>query len=303
MKYISCPVDLLKNNTGVYEGITQYDDADIFQIKLMQATEHFALDAYSNIIIEILKPDSQPFVDSIGENLVVTDESLGYLEYTLPSQATEQAGLYFATISIYNEGIKTTTGRFNYYVSDGITQYTDILDESNYPVLTQLISQVSVFAAQEAARVAAEEARVDEYNGIIAATQAIQADINAKYSQMNDLYIAFQEMLADETGTPDLSTLVTTSMLDTALSNVHNTYVAATEPTGMEEGDTYYCTADGKFYIMGAESLAQINAEQLIISATEPTDTSLLWIDTVNNKVKYHDGSSWTETNNTAVFS
>jgi hypothetical protein len=77
--------------------------------------------------------------------------------------------------------------------------------------------------------------------------------------------------------------------------------LAANLPT-LAVGEMGYETDTNGLYIGTSNGNKRINDPCFIISASAPSDTTKLWIDTANNSViKYYNGTSWIGTN-TAVF-
>ena len=70
----------------------------------------------------------------------------------------------------------------------------------------------------------------------------------------------------------------------------------------LDEGEMAWATDTKQMYIGTASGNQAVGKAPYIAQATEPTDTSILWIDTANsNIIKYHNGSAWVATN-TAIY-
>lgn len=303
MKRISITIDVNKVASIIANGIVQYDTDDILDIHLTDGSVSYSFAGYTNCTIEIIRPDGSVFIDSIGDYLKVVDAASGYLTYAPVGEVTRLKGLYFCAVSIYTNGVKTTTSRFSYNVSDGIMDDTSIDKEEFYPVLLNLVNEVSTYKAAEAARELAETARENSTNGIVATATGILNDIEDKLGQIEDLYNAFLSIAHEITGSSfDVTSLVTQQTLEARLENIYPVKISAAADIGtLQDHELAYTTDTGQIYI-GASGNKVLNQKEVIISDTAPTLQTVLWIDTINKKVKYFNGTEWTETKSLAVY-
>lgn len=319
-KRFNVPVSLKDNNSRIIEGVIQYDTADLFNVKLYDGSEHFNFTGYTMIVLSVLKPDGTEYVSTEGEYLDVLDADEGRIAFTLPASLTALTGMHFVSITIYANGVKLTTARFNYFVQDALTTGDGAKYTSEYPILEQLLARLSLIqdAEQmrneaESLRVQAENNRVSDTAGIIAQakTLAQQAQSYAKSAQ--DWYNLLVTYAGDLTDI-DLTGIATTQDITDALAAIDcgvftgesakvlqfRRGAASNLPT-LAAGEPAV-TNDGGFYVGTADGNVKINASPFIAQATAPADTTKLWIDTANgNAIKYYDGENWAGTA-TATF-
>lgn len=318
-KYFNVPVSLKDNNSRIVEGVIQYDTADLFNIKLFDGTEPFDFSGYSTLVFTALKPDGKEYIDTEGEYLDVVDAADGRIAFTLPPALTAIAGMHFCNITIYSNGVKLSSARFNYFVQEALSEGENAKHTDEYPLLEQLISKLSLIqdAEQmrneaEALRVLAENERVSDTSGIVAQAQvlALQAQSYAKAAQ--DWYTLLITYAGDLTGV-DLTGIATKQDVEAAVAEIDcgeftgdsvkyiqfRRGAAGNLPT-LRDGEAAW--AEGKFYVGDGTQAVQINGAPFIAQATAPADTSKLWIDTGNgNAIKYYDGTKWVGTA-TATF-
>ena len=318
-KYFNVPVSLKDNNARIVEGVIQYDTADLFNIKLYDGTEPFDFSGYSTLVFTALKPDGTEYIDTEGEYLDVVDAADGRIAFTLPPALTVLGGMHFCNITIYSNGVKLSSARFNYFVQEALAEGDNARHTDEYPLLEQLISKLSLIqdAEQmrneaEALRVLAENERVSDTSGIVAQAQtlALQAQSYAKAAQ--DWYTLLITYAGDLTGV-DLSGIATKHDVEDAVSEIDcGEFEGASVKTiqfrrgsidnlpALKAGEAAF--ADDKLFVGNGQSNVQINSAPFIAQATEPTDTSRLWIDTANgNAIKFFDGIAWVGTA-TATF-
>ena len=299
MKRISVTVDINKVKSIIVNGLVQFDDDAAIDIKLLNGSSSFDFSEYTAVTIEIIRPDGKAFVDCKGDHLTVEDAKQGFITYKPVPEVTKLVGLYFVDISIYTNGKKLTTSRFTYNVSDGNIDNTEIENEEYYPILLALVKEVSTYKAAEEARERAEKLRASETAGIIAQANKILANIQEKQGYLEDLYSAFVQIANEITGSNfDVTSLVTASILETRLQGI---YPIKNGINDLEENQLGFDKAKGLLYIGGSE-VKVLNKPEVVISGTEPADTSVLWLDSASGKVKYHTGVAWIEAKCFAVY-
>ena len=169
---ISLPVS--DNNVYIVDGIIQYDTANIFNVRLMEGTEAFDFTGYTNVFIEIVKPDGTHIQSCVTDNpdisndnnpyvIQVVDAKDGRISFELSGQATLLNGTHFGQIMISGGGKILTSARINYYVGDTL-QYDsdpdDVASLNEYSSLRNMINQNSAIATEERTRVDAETQRM-----------------------------------------------------------------------------------------------------------------------------------------------
>lgn len=168
---ISLPVNT--NNVAVVDGIVQYDTANIVNIRLMDGVKPFDFTGYTEVFIEICKPDGNHIQACVtddpkvnGDNnpytIHVADPKEGRISFNLHGQATVLTGTHFGQIMIASGGKVLTTARVNYYVGDTLQSDADpggITSSGEYSSLRTLIARNSAIATAERDRVDAETLR------------------------------------------------------------------------------------------------------------------------------------------------
>ena len=171
---------------SVLRGIIQYDTLNEVNIRLSDGSKAFNYDGYTNIIFKVLKPDGTAYVNSSSDadtKIVATSPVDGIVTVVLGGQATTAAGLCQSVIEIYEGSEVLTTARFNYEVFEGLNLDDAVESSTEYPVLNNLISEVSALEAAiefaEAKRVAAEAIRASEASGYVAQANAAKTAAQA----------------------------------------------------------------------------------------------------------------------------
>lgn len=186
---ISLPIST--NNVAVVDGIVQYDTANIVNVRLMDGVEPFDFRGYTEVYIEILKPDGTHIQSCVTDDsdvnsdnnpyvIHVVDPKEGRISFNLQGQATILTGTHFGQIMITSGGKILTTARINYYVGDTLQSDADpsgITSSGDYSSLRTLIARNSAIATAERDRVDAEtlrklaelarEERIDELENAI----------------------------------------------------------------------------------------------------------------------------------------
>ena len=171
---------------SVLRGIVQYDTLNEVNIRLSDGSKAFNYDGYTNIIFKVLKPDGTAYVNSssdVDSKVVATSPVDGIVTVMLGGQATTAIGLCQSVIEIYEGSDVLTTARFNYEVFEGLNLDDAVESSTEYPVLNNLISEVSALEAAievaEAKRVAAEAVRANEASGYVSQANAAKAAAQA----------------------------------------------------------------------------------------------------------------------------
>ncbi len=168
---VSLPVNT--NNVVVVDGIVQYDTANIVNVRLMNGVEPFDFAGYTEVFIEILKPDETHIQTCVTDDpdvnednnpytIHVVDPKEGRISFNLQGQATILTGTHFGQIMITAGGKILTTARINYYVGDTLQSDADppgITSSGEYSSLRTLIARNSAIATEERNRVDAETLR------------------------------------------------------------------------------------------------------------------------------------------------
>ena len=160
-------------------GIVQFDTLNEVNIRLSDGSKAFNYDGYTNIVLKVLKADGTAYVNSMtdeGSKIVATSPVDGIVTVTLAGQATTAVGLCQSVIEIYEGSDVLTTARFNYEVFEGLNLDDAVESSTEYPILNNLIADVSALEVAiekaEAERVAAEAIRANEASGYVAQAEA-----------------------------------------------------------------------------------------------------------------------------------
>ena len=318
-KYFNVPVSLKDNNARIVEGVVQNDTADIFNIKLYDGADSFDFSGYTMVVISVLRPDGTEYINSDGANLDILDAEEGRIAFTLPASLTAKNGMHFASVTIYANGVKLTSGRFNYFVQESLTSGDGAVSTNEYPLLEQLLAKLSLISdaeqmrnEAETLRVLAENARISDTYGVIAQAKELAQQAQSYAKSAQDWYRLLVTYAGDITNT-DLTGIATTQDITDALAAIDCGEFtgsstkklqfrrgAASNLPALAMGEPAF--ADGKLFVGSAEGNVQVNGPAFVAQATAPTDTSKLWIDTAHgNAIKFYNGESWSGTA-TATF-
>ena len=221
---------------NVLRGIVQYDTLNEVNIRLSDGSKAFNYDGYTNIVLKVLKADGTAYVNSKTDKdtkIVATSPVDGIVTVTLAGQATTAAGICQSVIEIYDGSEVLTTARFNYEVFEGLNLDDAVESSTEYPILNNLIADVSALEAAieaaEAARVKAEAARADEASGYVALAEQLAARAEQLAAQAResatDAYAAAAEAQAIADG--DYATNAGSQAYANAQISAHNTNTAA----------------------------------------------------------------------------
>lgn len=138
-------------------------------IRLTDGKNPIDLTGYTNITFSVLKPDGTYVVDSLGDRIAVVDALQGAISVVLHDNAINMAGSCMATIEVFSGATRVTSARLSFVVTADLTAGADPASESSYPVLLNLMVDVSEMKASveaaEALRVTAETGRVTAESG------------------------------------------------------------------------------------------------------------------------------------------
>lgn len=327
-KLIPLVVQLKQNNREILTGINQNDAGVLFDIKIMDGLETFDFSGYSVVTLKIQKPDGTFRYDaSTSEYLDIVDPVHGRLKINVPTSCTTQNGMHFCTVGFgYDETTYFETLTFNYFVGENPNvDDEDVIGTNEFPVLSNLIAQISGALGAEQIRTSNEEDRVDaetSRQSVVATLIALFVEalgfLEDRITELSSMLNEFEEAIA-EGGSVDISqitALVTESELQNAIKDI-DYGSTATQKNGklviyhgadadigtLYEGEFGYATDTNKLYIGGTNGKTVINEPCFIASASAPSDTEKLWIDISGSApvIKYYDGSAWASCN-TAVF-
>ena len=168
---VSLPIDT--NNVVIVDGLIQYDTANIVNVRLMDGVESFDFTGYSEVYVEILKPDGTHIQTCVTDDPEVSEDNNPYsihvvnpkegrISFNLQGQATILTGTHFGQVMITSGGKILTTARINYYVGDTLQSDADpseVISSGDYSSLRTLIARNSAIATAERDRVDAETQR------------------------------------------------------------------------------------------------------------------------------------------------
>ncbi len=317
-KEFNVSVSTRENAAKVINGVIQYDTGNLFNINILEGAYPFDFTGYSNVIIEVLKPDGTVFVDGDGGSLDVLDAEEGLVAFGLQPQCVLLKGMHFITISIYSNGVKVTTARLNYYVSESMddSQGDDVISMSEYPVMQLLLAQASNIIEAEQMRVIAEQLRqqaeadrVSGTSGVLAQVQKAIEQMQSYVGSVKDWYDLFMSAAGDASGV-DLSTVVTqTNLFDvlkdidcgeftgTANKTLHIQGGEEEHLPALEDRELGYVRGKQALYIGDNGVNVCLNPSCYVVQPTAPADTTVLWVDASNGgAIKYWDGANWVGT-------
>ena len=331
-KVIPIVVRLKQNNNEIVQGINQNDAGVIFDITVMDGLKVFDFSGYTIVTLKITKPDGTITVDSTGGSYVdIVDAENGRLKINIPTSCTAQNGMHYCRVGFASDDSTLFDAMmFNYFVGeDPNRESEDVIGTPEYPILQNLIAQVSgmqsaenMRVASEAERAEAEEQRQAEFESTMeqlqtALRQALKA-LSVANNMLNNVY----EALA-QGGSVDISQiteLATKSYVSDALTRLDfgdtespktNTLVIYhgndIGDISIEEGELYYDPQYNRLWAGAPRNTKNlVNEPCFIASATEPLPTKRdkLWIDTSGTpQIKYYDSSTnqWVSCN-TAVY-
>ena len=329
-KIIPLIVQLKQNNNYIIKGINQNDAGVIFDIKIMDGLEGFDYSGASIVTLKIQKPDGTFTYDSdTGVYVDTVDPEHGRLKINIPTSCTVQNGMHFCSVSFaHSDDTLFEATSFNYWVGEvDNADNDDVIGTNEYPVLSNLITQVSgVYTAEqmravtELERQAAEAERQADY-------EAIKADLTNAMSTLSNVIATAQNMLTQvyealATGASisigDLEALATKQELADAFNPLdlddseREAYLQIRSDTEehllsgsyLEPREMGWATDTHRMYIGGSNgTVYPVSIRPYIASSASPSDTTVFWVDTSGAApvIKYYNGTAWVACN-TAVF-
>lgn len=335
-KVIPIVVRLKQNNNEIVQGIAQNDAGVIFDITVMDGLVPFDFSGYSIVALKIKKPDETFTYDSTSGSYVdIVDPTKGRLKINIPTSCTAQNGMHYCRVSFSSdESTLFEAMMFNYFVGeDPNAEDSEVIGTNEFPVLSNLIAQVSGMVNAEtirtnneanredaeAERQAGYEVMMQNLSTALAETQTALANANAMLEQV---YQAIAQ--GGSIDVSDISALATKSYVEDKVT--HLDFGDGTDKKGklqiywgeedtlanLDIGELAYAFDTKRLYIGGENNAYPdwINEPCFIASTTAPVDseehprnTDKLWIDTSGTApvIKYYNGTNWVNCN-TAVF-
>lgn len=170
-KEFNVAVPIKQNNVVMIDGLVQHDTANIVNARLMDGTEPFDFTGYTEVFLEILKPDGKKIQSCVTDDpeiandnnpytIQVADPEEGRVSFTLQGQATVLEGTYFAQLVVMGDGKRLSTSRLNYYVGGTLLDNMgDVGSSDEFSSLLTLINRNSAIAAEERNRTDSETQR------------------------------------------------------------------------------------------------------------------------------------------------
>lgn len=254
---------------NVLRGIVQYDTLNEVNIRLSDGSKAFNYDGYTNIVLKVLKADGTAYVNSKTDKetkIVATSPVDGIVTVILAGQATTAAGICQSVIEIYDGSEVLTTARFNYEVFEGLNLDDAVESSTEYPILNNLIADVSALEAAieaaEAARVKAEAARADEASGYVALAEQLAARAEQLAAQARESAADAHEAAAEAQAIVDgdYATNAGSQAYTNSQIGAHNTNTAA-------HADIRTLIANANTAIAAAQAVA--NAAQTAAAAAK----------------------------------
>lgn len=326
-KNIPVIVRLKQNNNDIIQGINKDDAGVLFDITIMDGLEPFDYSGYSVVVLKIKKPDGTFRYDS-GDSINVdtVDTEHGRIKLNIPTSCTNQDGMYFCNVGFgHDEETYFETMSFNYYVGENPGAEDDtVIGTNEFPILNNLIAQVSgavsaeeLRVASEANRESAETSRQTEYSTMVATLTGYLAELEDRLVNAETMLQEVYEAIA-EGGSIDVSQITAlatktyvnnkvkglnfgTASSDAGHLQIFHDYLQSART--LRDGELFYAVDTNDLYVGYQAENHRINEPCFVISAEEPTDTEKLWIDVSSDTpvIRFYDGSDWTSCN-TAVF-
>lgn len=334
-KLIPMVVRLKQNNNDIIQGINQNDAGVVFDITVMDGLVPFDFSGYGVVTLKIKKPDETFTYDSnTGVYVDIVDSEHGRLKINIPTSCTAQNGMHYCRVG-FSAGNSTLfeTMTFNYFVGQNPNADSeDVIGTNEFPILNNLIAQVSdvisaeaMRASNEAEREEAENDRQENYSTLIALFTECLGFLEAKITDLESMLTEFNEAVAQGASVDisQITALATKTWVDGILNPLDLNYMSSVSTyqhqlkilrgetpelshTTLADGELFYDTLTDKLYIGNGGTNHIINGDvaPFIAQTTAPTNTTKLWIDTTSSTrpvLKYYNGSAWTAIN-TAVF-
>lgn len=328
-KVIPIVVRLKQNNNEIIQGIAQNDAGVIFDITVMDGLVPFDFSGYSLVTLKIKKPDETFTYDSTGGTYVdIVDAEKGRLKINIPLSCTAQNGMHFCRVSFSsNESTLFEAMMFNYFVGeDPNADNEDVIGTNEFPVLNNLIAQVSNALSAESIRVNNEANREDaeaqrqaEYQVMMETLSTALTETQTALENANAMLNQVYEAIA-EGGSIDVSTISNLATKSYVADNIrsmdfsspyrHLQIKGSSTEASLMEQELYtrelgYAVDTNHLFIGAFSGTTKrlINEPCFVASATAPTNTEKLWIDTSGTapEIRYYDGTDWVSCN-TAVY-
>lgn len=328
-KLIPLVVQLKQNNREILTGINQNDAGVLFDIKIMDGLETFDFSGYSVVTLKIQKPDGTFRYDSsTSEYLDIVDPVHGRLKINIPTSCTAQNGMHFCTVGFgYDEATYFETLTFNYFVGENQgADDGDVIGTNEFPILANLIAQISGALSAEQIRTSNEEGRIDAETSRQSVTATLIALFVEAIGFLEDRIADLNSMLEElnqaiaQGGSVDISQITALATKSYVADNIrsmdfssplrHLQIKGSSTEASLMEQELYtrelgYAVDTNHLFIGAYSGTAKrlINGPCFVASADAPTDTEKLWIDTSGTVpvIKYYDGTNWVNCN-TAVF-
>lgn len=125
-------------------GIVQNDaNSNVFIIDLVMDNKPLDITGYTTITASVLREDGTSVINSIGEYVTVLDETIGRIQVILSEAMVTSAGTHQMSVEVYEDDKKLSSSRFAYQVVGDLVDGVDPSTDTNFPVLQQLVTQVS----------------------------------------------------------------------------------------------------------------------------------------------------------------
>ena len=200
-KVFNIALPIKANNVLIVDGLAQYNTANIVNVRLMDGTEPFDFTGYTEVFLDILKPDGTYISACVtndpehnGNNpytIQVLDPEEGLISFSLQGQATVLTGSHFAEVTVMGAGASVTAARINYYVGDTISRDTDpegLTSSDDYVSLRTLIAKNSAIVTEEENRNLAEALRMQSEDEREERAKLLEEDIR-NYLANADKYV------------------------------------------------------------------------------------------------------------------
>ena len=136
-------LNLSHPNSGVVVYAKQFDkDTRVIDIELLNGSQVWDPPAGCEMVVMYAKPDgTKGIYDVLEDNTTpaVVKTGTGKIQLTLAEQALTAAGNIFVEVSFYTQKLRSTTLSFILVVESGIPKNEDLVSESYFNILSELI--------------------------------------------------------------------------------------------------------------------------------------------------------------------
>lgn len=339
-KEFNVAIPIKANNVLIVDGIVQFDAANIVNVRLMDGTEPFDFTGFTEVYIEILKPDGTHVQACVTDNpevndannpymIQIVDPKEGRLSFALHGQATVLTGSHFAQITILGGGKPLSSTRLNYYVGGTLRDPdADLTSHEDYAFLLTLINQNSAIADAERGRVDSETLRKQNDLSREERTLKMERDVQNLIDTADEIEAIVEQarQYAELAQNPSKEimqsligelNLVEKLYVDNLVRNFDAGSFTDDEETKrllkvrtgyagnvpeLAVGELGFATDKKRLYVGSDAGNIPIN-DGYHIGDAPPEETHLLWIDpAAGGTIKYYDGKEWRPTA-TAAFS